>query len=204
MKIRIFDPAGIKPEDYRHRYPELDRTPEFEGLVPRALIFIWWFANPTSDLVLYMPDDYERVLEALKRSGFNPGKVERERILDLRFDSAMAVAIKKMASYDPGARFKAFMMVKKIYDQYQTIIDMGPTAFTTKTSTGKGDDKVETEEVDYKRYVDVSAKIAEEMPGLLHKLEEGFAIVNVEGDEKGLEGENSDLHDWHMGKENKD
>jgi len=47
--------------------------------------------------------------------------------------------------------------------------------------------------------VDVSAKIADELPGLLTKLEEGFAIVNVSGDEI-VEDEASAMRDWHMKK----
>jgi len=200
-KVRIFDPTGIKAEDYRHRYPELERTEEFSTFPPKALIFIWWFANATSDLVLYMQDEEERVKEALRRSGYNPTKVDKERILSLRFDSNMAVAIKKMASYDPGARFKSFLMIKKIYDQYQTIVDMGTGAFKIVTRTGKGDDAVEVEEVDYKKYVDVTTKITESMSGLLAKLEEGFAITTVTGDEIIAGEENSALRDWHTKKE---
>ena len=197
MGIRIFDPAGVKPDDYRHRFPELERTSEFDGLSSRALIFVWWYANKSSDLVLYTHDDYERVQEALKRSGFNPGKTEKERLLSLQFDSQTAVAIKKMAEFDPGARFSAYMMIKKIYDQYQEIIDLGPKAFVSKETTGKGEDAITIESVDYKRYVDVSAKIADELPGLLNKLEEGFAIVNIAGEEVKAD-ESSDMKDWHI------
>jgi len=199
MTIRIFDPTSIKAEDYRHRYPELQRTEEFAELHAKALIFVWWYSNQTSPLVIYTHDDYERVTEALKRSGYNPSKTERDRILSLQFDSQMAVAIQKMASFDPGARFFAYMMVKKIYDQYQKIIDLGPDAFVSKETTGKGEKVVTVELVDYKRYVDVSAKIADELPGLLTKLEEGFAIVNVSGDEI-VEDEASAMRDWHMKK----
>jgi hypothetical protein len=199
MNIRIFDPRGIKSEDYRHRYPELERTSEFDELPARALIFIWWYANATSELVLYEHDDYVRVAEALKRSGFNSSKTERDKILSLQFDTKYALAIKKMASFDPGARFAAYMMIKSIYDYYKKIIDMGPDAFVTKETVGKGEEAVTTELVDYKRYVDVSAKIADELPQLLTKLEEGFAIVNISGEEV-KEDESSVMRDWHIQK----
>jgi len=200
MKIRIFDPQNIKPEDYRHRYPELERCSEFNDLNARALIFVWWYANPTSELVLYEHDDYTRVEEALKRSGYNPGKTDKERILSLQFDSTMAIAIKKMGSFDPGARFLAYMMIKNIYDHYQKIINLGPEAFEVVTKQGKGDEAIETKEIDYKRYVDVSAKISDELPGLLTKLEEGFAIVNISGEDASAD-ESSVMRDWHMKKD---
>jgi hypothetical protein len=201
MNIRIFDPAGIKPEDYKFRYPEIDRAPEFANLNVRALIFTWWYANATSELVLYVPDPYERVKEALRRSGYNPTKTEKEKILSLQFDSDLAAAIKKMASFDPGARYKAYVMIKNIYDHYETLINLGPEAFKITTKVGRGEDAVETSEIDYKKYVDVSAKISEELPGLLTKMEEGFAIVDVSGAAV-IEDESSSMRDWHMKKEN--
>lgn len=197
MNIRIFDPQGVKPEDYRNRYPELTRTTEFDNIPPKGLIFVWWYSNPTSPLVLYTPDDYERAEEALKKSGFNPGKVERERMLKLQWDSAFAEAIKKMSSFDPDARFKAYMMIKSIFDHFQALIEKGPEAF--QTTEGEGDKIVKY--TDYKRYVDVAAKVADELPGLLTKLEEGFAIVTVAGEDVEA-GENSDMHEWHRAKEN--
>jgi hypothetical protein len=196
MDIKIFSPIGIKPEDYRHRFPELERIPEFENIPPRALIFAWWFANKSSELVMYTQDDYERAEEALKRSGFNPGKVEREQILKLQFNSQLAVCIKRMSEFDPGARWKAYRMIKNIFDHYETIIQMGPEAF--QTVEGEGDNIKKY--TDHKRYVDVSAKISEELPSLLTKLEEGFAVVTVTGEEIEA-GKNSDLHEWHEARE---
>ena len=195
MNITIFDPRGIKPDDYRHRFPELERTKEFDNLPSRQLIFIWWYSCQTSPLVLEEHDNYERVKEALNRSGFNPGKVEKERILSLQFDSAMASAIKRMAEFDPGARFKSYLMVKKIFDEYQHILDRGPDAFKETVTKGEGEKAVVTEEIDYKKYVDISAKISGELSGLLVKLEEGFAVVNVSGEEI-KEDESTALRDW--------
>jgi hypothetical protein len=200
-KVTIFDPRGIKPEDYRHRYPELERTEEFERLTPKQLIFVWWYANATSDLVLYEPDDYVRVGAALAKSGYIPTKNEKEAILDLRFSPDLAVAIKKMSTFDPGARFAAFKMVKKIFDQYQKIVDQGTDSFKTKSTKGTGENTVVTEEVDTTKYVNTTTKIAEELPGLLAKLEEGFAVVTIAGDEVVAGEENSDLRDWHTKKE---
>jgi hypothetical protein len=200
MNIQIFSPVGIKPDDYRHRFPELERCSEFDNLPSRQLIFIWHYACQSSPLVLYTHDDYERAAEALKRSGFNPGKVEKDRILSLQFDSVTAIAIKRMSEFDPGARFKAFKMIQNIYDHYQTIIDLGPEAFKITTKQSKGDDVIETSEIDYKRYVDVSAKISDELPGLLAKLEEGFAIVNIAGEEV-VDDESTALRDWQIKKD---
>jgi len=202
MKIRVFDPTGIKAEDYRHRYPELERTPEFSDLVAKALIFVWYYANPTSPLVLGIPDDYERAKEALRVSTYNPSKTEKENILRLQFNSSMAVAIKKMSDYDPGARFKGYKMIKTIFDNYEDLISKGPSVFSTTETKGNGDKAVTSIFTDYPRYVTTSAKIAEEIPLLLVRLEEGFGIIDISGDQK---DENEDgassIRDWHMSKE---
>lgn len=194
--IRLFDPTGIKPDDYRHRYPELERTEEFRDLSARALIFVWWFANPTSELVIEYPDQYERVQAALERSKYNPSKTERESIVRCQFDTTMAAAIKKMAGYDPGARFRGYMMIKSIFDHYDSIIKDGPSKFITTEGSGEG--KITT--TDYPKYVNTSAKIAEEIPGLLSKLEEGFGVLDSKGDAMDSAEESSALHDWHRNK----
>jgi hypothetical protein len=199
-KIRLFDPTGLKPDDYRHRYPELEREPVFAELSASALIFVWWYINQSSPLVMEIPDDYERVAEALKRSKYNPSKAERENILRLQFDTGMAEAIKKMSEYLPSMRYQSYKMIANIFNHYQDVIKQGPTAFVT--TEGRGDNKVEY--TDYARYVTTSARIAEEIPNLLVRLEEGFGILNIQGEEIVEEGGASSLREWQRAKENKE
>lgn len=206
MKIRIFDPAKIKVDDYRHKYPELDRTSEFIDLTSRALIFIWWYANATSPLVLDIEDDYERAAQALKQSGYNPTKNERENILRLQFDTPMAVAIKKMASFDPGIRFRSYKIVRTVFNEYEKLIKRGPvnvpeTAEDNEVITEKSADK-SPYFVD--RYVVTSTRIVEALPNLIAKLEEGFGIVDISGEKQEEDIGASTMRDWHMGKENND
>ena len=200
MSIRLFDPVGIKPDEYRHRYPELDREPVFADLSAQALIFVWYYANQSSPLTMEILDDYERVAEALKRSKYNPSKAERENILRLQFDSLMAEAIKKMSEYLPNMRFQSYKIIANIFKHYQELIEMGPSAFVT--IEGKGENKIEY--TDHARYVTTSARIAEEIPSLLAKLEEGFGIIDITGNEVIEEGGVSSLRDWHRSRENKE
>ena len=46
----------------------------------------------------------------------------------------------------------------------------------------------------------VSSKIANELPELLVKLEEGFAVINISGEEI-KEDESTALRDWQMKRE---
>jgi hypothetical protein len=118
---RLFDPAGIKPEDYRSRYPELKRIPEFVELSATALMFVWYYANPTSELT-GIKDDFLKVKEALEKSNFNPGKVGREDLLKLHFPDAIAGAIERMSRMNEDARFRAKKMVEGILGSYETIL----------------------------------------------------------------------------------
>lgn len=197
MRVKLFSPDGVKPEDYRYKYPELERTQEFTNISPRGLIFVWYYSNQTSPL-MEIEDNYERAEEALKRSGYNPGKTEKEAILKLQFGSDMAVAIKKMSEFSPGPRFKAYKMVRSVFDQYEKIISSGPEAFTI--TEGKGDTQISY--IDYTRYVNISAKITEELSTLLVKMEEGFGIVDVSGNEVKEESDGMSLRDWHRKREN--
>ena len=49
--IALFDPRGIPTSDYKQRYPELGRIDEYRPLSSNELVFVWWFANPTSPLM---------------------------------------------------------------------------------------------------------------------------------------------------------
>jgi hypothetical protein len=214
-KIRLFDPEVTKPDDYRHRYPELERTVEFAELSAQGLIFVWWYSNPTSPLVMDFPDDNDRVIEALKRSKYNPSRAERENILRLQFDTILAVAIMKMSNFDPGIRFRSYKIVRTVFDEYEKLIKRGPSVVAPSENDNNEDDedasgyksfagKADKNPYFIDRYVITSARIVEALPSLLNKLEEGFGIIDVSGNEVAEEGGVSSLRDWHRGKENKE
>jgi len=202
MKIKIFDPTGIKPDDYRHRYPELERSSEFTELSSRALMFVWYYANETSDLVLDIPDNYERVKEALKKSGFNPSKTERENILRLQFDNNMAIAIRKMASFDPGVRFRSYKIVRTVFNEYEKLIKKGPTVAPVDNNEELEDSGGKKNPYYIDRYVVTSARIVDALPSLIAKMEEGFGVVDISGNE--VEEDNTGaatIREWHRSKE---
>ena len=193
MRIRLFDPTIVPINDYRHRYPELERTREFDNISSHALVFVWWYANATSPLMVTMPDEYERVEEAMKLSGFTVGKGEKEKILNLNFDSDLAMAIEKMSKFDPGVRYSGYKMLKGVFERYESILNQGEEAF--KTIEGKGESQIEY--IDYKRYVDTTSKIIEAIPELVHQLEEGFGIVEKNKEDAEEESSTNSLRDFH-------
>jgi len=196
MRYKIFDPTICKPEDYRTKYPELADVEEFGELSARTLIFVWWYANQSSDLVIGIADRKKRVAEALTRSGWKPSRTENDKILNLQFDDRLAVAIERMGQFDPGIRFRSWRMLNNIMQQYEELITQGSAAFTKKEKVGSGETAVEVEVTDHNQYVTTSAKIAQTIPLLLEKLETGFGISISQDDQEEAVG--GAMHDWHM------
>ena len=182
--IRVFDPEACKREEYKLRYKELSRIPEFNDISVYALIFVWWYANPTSPLVMSIRDDHKRAEEALLRSKWVPSRAEKEDILRLNFSEQLSTAIARMENVDPGVRAKSYNMIIKILEEYTTIIQRGADGFVNKTVKGTGENAVTVEEIDYPKFVATSAKIAETLPILLRNSEEGFGVVVKGGDEE--------------------
>ena len=181
-QLRIYDPEVCKSDEYRLKYPELKRHEEFEALPVKGLIWVWWYANPTSPIVDWSPN--KKAEEAFKRSKFTPTKAQKEDMLKGRFGDDFAYAIQKMASIDSGARFKGRKMIVSILKQYERIIELGATGFVKKTIKGEGENASVEEETDYQKYVNTSAKIAETVPMLIQKVEEGFGVaLSNDGDD---------------------
>lgn len=198
MRYKLFDPRNCKPSEYRKKYPELADVEEFTELSVTALIFVWWYANPTSDLVLGVANKKQRVTEALEKSGYNPGRAEKDRMLDLKFPERIVLAIDKMQKFDPGARFRGYKMINNIMQQYELIISSGPDSFTRME--GKGEEAEEV--VDYQKYVNTSSKIAETVPMLIEKMESGFGVTL--GDAGSEEEVGDAMHTWHMNRTDDD
>lgn len=160
----------MRPADYRSRYPELKRIKEFEGLTAVQLITVWWYANPTSDIVISMEDDRSRIAEALKRANFKADRTLNADLLKLNFDEKWANAIERMSKVEPGIRDKARGMIEKLIDNYEDLCD--PEKYKDK-------DDVK----DAKKFVDATSKIAQELPGLISKMEEGFGVSHRNDEE---------------------
>jgi hypothetical protein len=162
---KIFDPYKVRPADYRSRYPELKRIKEFEGLTAVQLITIWWYANPTSELVTSIKDDRARIEESLKRAGFTPDRSLKADLLKLNFDEKWAIAIERMAVVEPDIRDKARQMIEKLIENYEDMCD--PDQYKDKDGIP-----------DISKFVNATTKIAQELPGLITKMEEGFGVSN--------------------------
>jgi hypothetical protein len=175
MSIHVFDPRNVRTEEYRSKYPELHKIPEFADLPVRELIFVWWMSNPTSPLVKKLKDTKQRVLAALQESGYNPGKDATERMMNGVFSENVAVAMDRMSKVDASTRNRARTMVENIMKNYEEIIN-------NKESVKS------LEKDEQKKYVDLTAKITDALPMLIEKLEIGFGVTQRGGKDDGTEG----------------
>lgn len=165
----------MRPADYRSRYPELKRIKEFEGLTAVQLITIWWYANPTSELVLNIEDNKARIVESLKRANFTPDRTLNKDLLKLNFDEKWANAIERMSKVEPGIREKARLMIEKLITNYETMCD--PDQYKDKDNLQ-----------DIAKFVNATTKIAQELPGLITKMEEGFGVSHRDEDDEDKTG----------------
>lgn len=180
MIVRLFDPEGVDPRNYKTQYPELMDTPEFETLGGRQLMFIWYYANPTSPLI-DIRDNKQRAEEALKLSQYKPDEAKKKRLLSLNFDDVTERAIEVMGSFEPGARYVSWMMIKKIFDEYQKMVNGGKEFFTEEKFDKEG---LKVGEVfDHRGYVSSTKEIALQLPNLIDKLEKGFGVSIVKKDD---------------------
>lgn len=200
MIVRLFDPEGMDPKDYKDRYPEIKETPEFKELSGRQLVFIWYYANPTSPIIGIL-ENKERVKEALKISQWRPPQGTKERVLRLQFDERLGEAVERMGKYEPGPRYIAYMGIKKVFEEYKRILAMGEDSFKKVTKNKEGDET--SEEIDYAKYVKVTTDIANEYPKLIEKLERGFGISVIQrgGEDEEMEGGNF-IREWNLDKQN--
>jgi hypothetical protein len=176
MSVHVFDPRECRPEEYRSKYPELKKIPEYTDLHVRELIFVWWMANPTSPLVKKVKNMSQRVFAAQKESGYNPGKEIIKQMMEGSFQEKIALAMERMGKIDVSVRDRARQMIEDIMNSYETII---------KESKGKKD----TDSDEKKKFVDLTAKIADNLPMLIEKLEIGFGVTRRgKDDEDAQEG----------------
>lgn len=184
MPLTLFDPRGINPTDYKAKYPELQQIREYKDLSYTHLIFVWWYANPTSPLVIREVDPEVRVRVAVDRSGLDKkiSKADLTKYLSLNFPEDITEAFNRSHKLMLSTRVQARELMMAIFDNYSQIKDIQNFTETDKDGNGL---------VDYTKYITTSTKIADVMPLLIQRIEEGFGVV----DEDGIIGADADSAD---------
>jgi hypothetical protein len=164
--IYIFNPAGLKSEEYKKKYPELSTIPEFDDIRSLELIFIWYIANSTSWMYWNYPEIKTRIKKAIEQVYGNAPPLEKVDWLEGKFSPRMKQAIERMYKFKPDVRNKAKEMVDNVFNDYQEVLKMKITEFTDS----KG-------EINTTAYVKSRVDILKQLPEIIKLQEMGFGVT---------------------------
>ena len=170
MPLTLFDPRVVSPQSYKDKYPELKEIPEYRELNYLQLIFVWWYANPSSPLVTFGVEDGKRVLVALDKSTLREklNSKELDRYTNLQFPDNIREAIRRTGHLEVRLRATTKETYTEIFENYQKIKNLN----NFKDNEGV---------VNYTEYMKISTLVANELPKLVKKIEEGMGIIDVDG-----------------------
>ena len=183
-RVTIFDPRGVK--DYLSSYPELKTINEFKKLTIPQLKFVWWVANPTSELVdkdsnNYRKDMQKRIEIALDITLPTMILLEKQKWIMGRFPDRIRVAINRMESINVEMRTEAKMMIEKMWKNCKEIVDGGIDFFKDKDGNFEPQKMATTQKI-----------IKNELVSLIKFKEEGFGVSKSGKEGKAeLEGQNN-------------
>jgi len=164
---KIFNPEGLKPQEYRTKYPELKTIQEFSPLSDRDLVFVWYYSNPTSDIYnKHLPrnekayaaarETFKDVVDADRYAmGFVDGALKNQDDIN--------IAIERMVRVRPDVRYEASEMVKDMFKDYKELLEKPLSDFCSSTGV-----------IDHIAYLNVRKTIMKDLPDIIKKVEDGF------------------------------
>lgn len=182
-KYYLFGPRNEK--DLGRQYPELKKEPEFKDLTTGELLFTWWYANATSPLIIDDTlSDKQRIMAAYDQS-FKKTSADNDRksnYFSSIFPDRVKTAIEKMKSFNPSARIRSRIMIEKMMNQFEKLINVSEDDFIEHDEGGK-------KKINWtgrNSYVTSAKNISEMLPTLIRQLEEGFGVIEVKEGEQGI------------------
>jgi hypothetical protein len=193
-KMILFGPKNEK--DLKRQYPELANTPEYDKLTAGELLFIWWYANPTSPLITddNVPDKIRVGLAYEEAFKSHPNQDRKDKFLSFDFPDRIRLAIDKMKSYNPSARIRSQMIVNKILQNFEAMVNVDTDDFVTESTDEKGKIVKEINFTARNNYVNSCSKISETLPRLIEQVEQGFGVTESKS---GEEGTTKAIHRFH-------
>jgi hypothetical protein len=190
-KFLLFGPKNEK--DLKRQYPELGNVAEFQKLTIGELLFVWWYSNPTSPLVTdNNVSDKIRVGYAYEEAfKSHPDEDRKKNYFSLNFPDRIRLAIDKMKSFNPSARIRSRMIVEKILENFELMVNVDIDDFVTI------DEKTNAREINFtarNNYVNSCSKISETLPQLIEQVEQGFGVTESKS---GEEGTTKAIHRFH-------
>jgi hypothetical protein len=180
----LFTPVGKK--DLRKLYPELSRIEEFKPLSPVEMLFVWYFASPSSPY--RDPEnkitDRERIEESVADSfGDNMDEEMMIKYRNNAFPEKIKLAIDRMKAFDMSVRDQAKRMVATILGNFSKMVEVDEKSFEHNETSDKGKTITVVDWQSKNSYVSLCAKISDQLPLLIKQVEEGFGVVDEKGKE---------------------
>lgn len=172
--------------DLRIQYPELRSIPEFARLKSaKEMLFVWYWSNPTSPIDIDLP--YKQRLDlCFENSGWKPSEEIVRAFYENVWPESTKTACSRMEKFETEMRNQARKVYKKIFANFSKFAEVNDSDFKVV-----GEDN--EEHIDFaarKQYVEYATKIAQEMPDILKKMEEGFGTddpAEIKSTEKAIE-----------------
>lgn len=157
-------------------YPELTKTESFKRLKKEDQLFAWYYAckaSPFADI----DDLNKRVTLSLNQvyKGRVPAR-ETNKYKDLDFNRQMKTAIDEIEKYEPGPRIRGKMMIDKMLNNLEVLVDID--------ATDESQFKNKDDEVDWskkKAYIDSIKTATSILPVLISSAEDGFSVKEIKG-----------------------
>jgi len=183
-KYLLFGPQN--ETDLRRQYPDLWDVEEFVKLSVGEMLFVWWFANPTSPLIAEdnLPDKNRSIKAYEKAFKSHPDENRKTNYYSLNFPDKIRLAIDRMKKFEPSVRIRGKMMLEKIMKNFESMIEVNMDDFKVKDDEGKS-----TGEIDFtarNNYVNSAKTIIQALPDLVSQVEQGFGVKDKG---KEIEGE---------------
>jgi len=159
----IFEPGDEK--DYRSKFPEFQKIPEFMSLPLSAdLKFAWYYANPTS-LIAKIQEPEIRAMKAIEAA--YDGKIKDSKYKDLvdgKFTPELDAAIKRMKSFVPSARIRAKIIQDTMFQNLEAMVNIRPEDLISISTDEK------------KKYADFAKSVSSQLQELISSVESSYGV----------------------------
>jgi hypothetical protein len=174
--------------DLRIQYPELMKIHEFKKLRSASqMLFVWYWSNPTSPVSPEMP--FKKRLElCLKESGWKPDGATIKLLQEDLWPEDLKVACDRMEKFETNLRNQARKVYKEIFANFEKLAKVKDSDFQLVDKEGNN---LGIDFAARNQYVTYATRIAQEMPDIIKKMEEGFgtdeASTETGSNEKAIE-----------------
>jgi hypothetical protein len=185
-RLVLFGPRTAK--SLKKLYKEIEENPIFKKCANDELLYAWYVGIPNSPVDEKLPDATRWRMATTRCNIQDPDK--KRRFQEYQVSDDVKAAVEEFKKFSPEARMIAQNTTQMMIYNLQEMINVNIKDFTSyKTVKDKEGRDVQVKEIDFQArnaYTSTCAKVAEVMPILVKKLEEGgYGITEIKkSDEK--------------------